>query len=649
MKKRSILKQLAVVVCILACIIGVTAAYVAAESIVEVMEEEAVVENGELADTDGNEENELVEEESDDYSDEPEYVSDDELTEENTDEEILEGAEEAEFTDAESSYEEVAESAAFVADDEKTAASSVEEPIPQAQPVKCRFSIYADVTASRNCTPDRDEKISIVLESSEGVTDTQSIVFGETEMAKSGSNSLKKEAVILKEYTEPGTYTYTVRQQTANSKGYTFDTTKYQLVVEVTEVKQVLKAKVSLDGVSLNGNASADNTVKYTLKKTSGGVLFSNKFKPEKLVRTIAIRNEVRLADQFSGHAYKSDAFKFELLRKNEHLVGTCTIKGTGSGYFVKVSTNISDFTYSVPGTYTYQIKVAGVPVGYRMDAAEWTLRRTISVVNGELKCIEDWEKAGKKYKNCTFYNKFVNGAVSGIKNKLYNGKAQTQVPVVKSGGITLKPNTDYTLSYKNNINVGKATVIITGKGNFSGKITRSFNITQLSLAKASVSGIKSKVYTGKAMTQAPVVKFNGKTLKLNTDYFLAYKNNVNTGRATIAIKGKRNYKGVVVRYFDINPKPSGITKLTSPKTRQIGITWEKRPQISGYQFEISTSRNFDKDNIQKNIYNPNQLSMTVSVGKAKTTYYIRIRTFKKTSAKAYFSTWSAIKTVKTK
>lgn len=66
---------------------------------------------------------------------------------------------------------------------------------------------------------------------------------------------------------------------------------------------------------------------------------------------------------------------------------------------------------------------------------------------------------------------------VSGVKTKTYNGKAQTQSVTVKSGTYTLKKNTDYTVSYKNNKKVGKASLIITASGIFTGSKTVKFTI----------------------------------------------------------------------------------------------------------------------------------------------------------------------------
>lgn len=77
---------------------------------------------------------------------------------------------------------------------------------------------------------------------------------------------------------------------------------------------------------------------------------------------------------------------------------------------------------------------------------------------------------------------------VSGIENKIYNGKVHTQKSlVVKAGAKTLRLNKDYTVTYSKNKAVGKASVIIRGKNAYSGKITKTFTI---------VKAAKGKTYT---------------------------------------------------------------------------------------------------------------------------------------------------------
>lgn len=92
---------------------------------------------------------------------------------------------------------------------------------------------------------------------------------------------------------------------------------------------------------------------------------------------------------------------------------------------------------------------------------------------------------------------KITASSVTGIVNKTYNKKAQTQKVVVKVNGKTLKNGTDYTVSYKNNKNIGKATVVVKGKGNYVGTINKYFNIypTKIAIKKFKVSHNSIRVY----------------------------------------------------------------------------------------------------------------------------------------------------------
>ena len=144
---------------------------------------------------------------------------------------------------------------------------------------------------------------------------------------------------------------------------------------------------------------------------------------------------------------------------------------------------------------------------------------------------------------------------VSGVANQSYTGKALTPKPTVKVGSTTLREGTDYTLSYKNNVNAGTASVIVTGKGNYTGAVTKTFTIAKRSISGATVS-VATQTYTGKALTPKPTVKVGSTTLKEGTDYTLSYASNVNVGTATVTITAKGNYTGERKATFRIEPKP---------------------------------------------------------------------------------------------
>ena len=87
---------------------------------------------------------------------------------------------------------------------------------------------------------------------------------------------------------------------------------------------------------------------------------------------------------------------------------------------------------------------------------------------------------------------------VSGIENKIYNGKVHTQKSlVVKAGAKTLRLNKDYTVTYSKNKAVGKASVIIRGKNAYSGKITKTFAIVKAAKGKTYTVGKFKYTITG--------------------------------------------------------------------------------------------------------------------------------------------------------
>ncbi|GEM_PF-5095704 len=151
---------------------------------------------------------------------------------------------------------------------------------------------------------------------------------------------------------------------------------------------------------------------------------------------------------------------------------------------------------------------------------------------------------------------------ISGLKasipslNYTYSGVGREPEPTLKFNGTKLVKGTDYTVSYKNNVNVGSltATVTLTGKGNFKGSTARQYNITARSVSSCSVSSIANVVYNGKAKTPAPTVKYNSITFKKGTDYDLKYSSNTNTGTASIKITGKNRLTGTKTVTFKIVP-----------------------------------------------------------------------------------------------
>lgn len=159
----------------------------------------------------------------------------------------------------------------------------------------------------------------------------------------------------------------------------------------------------------------------------------------------------------------------------------------------------------------------------------------------------------GTIVKKFTITNSIAGATVTGIPaSYLYTGEAFVPEPVVRFGGVTLTKNVDYTVVYRNNVNVGTASVIISGIGKYSGTKTVTFVITQKSMTTCTIYMVSSQNFTGKLITPPVVVKDGNRALTQGVDYVLSYSNNLDVGTGYITIAGRGDYQGTVTKEFKI-------------------------------------------------------------------------------------------------
>ena len=267
----------------------------------------------------------------------------------------------------------------------------------------------------------------------------------------------------------------------------------------------------------------------------------------------------------------------------------------------------------------------------------------------------------GSKHKECTVCKKVLETAEIPALSRIsiskasvtlststyaYDGKAETPSVTVKVGGKTLKKDTDYTVSYSNNTKVGTAKVTITGKGNYTGSVSKTYSIKN-NFKKATVSGISTKAFTGKNITQSITVKYNGKTLKNGTDYTVSYSSNKNIGTATVKIAGKGSYTGTITKTFKINPAKQEIQKLTS-KSKAFFVDWAQKGSATGYEIQYATNSKFTSAK-KVTITNKKTDKTTISKLSGKKKYYVRVRSYTTVKGTKYYGAWSASKSVTTK
>lgn len=201
-------------------------------------------------------------------------------------------------------------------------------------------------------------------------------------------------------------------------------------------------------------------------------------------------------------------------------------------------------------------------------------------------------------------------------------------------------------------INAGTYTVTATGRGNYTGTVTKSFAIKPVPITSASLS---TTAYTYNGYTKAPAVTVkatvNGasKTImsaqtKSSTSVGLSYSSGRKyVGAYKVTVTGKGNYTGTKTLAFKINPKGTSLTGLTAG-SGSLTAKWSKQPtQTSGYQVRYSR---YSSMSGAKTV----TVSGTSTVSKKITgltkgkRYYVQVRTYKTVNGVKYYSGWSTAK-----
>ena len=140
------------------------------------------------------------------------------------------------------------------------------------------------------------------------------------------------------------------------------------------------------------------------------------------------------------------------------------------------------------------------------------------------------------------------NAWIETITSRTYTGKEIKPVPYVYFNGSYLTSGTDFTLSYKNNIKVGKATVTVTGKGKYTGSKSVNFTIDPKPAAPSAGSGSStsgsstSGSSTSGSSGQGSAYQSQAKGFRLmdfwNNRYFQVTKAGA-SGKAEVAFTGQ--------------------------------------------------------------------------------------------------------------
>ena len=337
------------------------------------------------------------------------------------------------------------------------------------------------------------------------------------------------------------------------------------------------------------------------------------------------------LSGDVSGHTIKTVSGKTKLVKG-----GSCSLELTAKLYdwadclLYKAKWSSSDTSVATVDKYG---KVTAVGKGTAtITAASGSVKKTVKITVQP--SVEDC-KVTIPYASYT-----------------YRGRGIKPTVTVRDGSVKLVKDTDYTVSYSDNINVGTATITVTGKGKYLGKTVKRFTVKPLdvstSYAKATIP-YASYTYTGKAITPALRLTFKDGSVIPESEYSWVCINNIKVGKAEISVVGRgTNVKGLIKKTFVVKPAKQTINKITTT-TGLFRIYWNKDPQASGYQVLYSKDKSFVKDVHSWTTFDLNDTSEGFSrVPTSGETWYVKVRSFTAQNNTRY-GNYSAVKSIKVK
>ena len=264
---------------------------------------------------------------------------------------------------------------------------------------------------------------------------------------------------------------------------------------------------------------------------------------------------------------------------KNNYSIGTCTVSIIGKGYSYagvkEISFKISPFDFSTVSDFVVLDTPIynGLEQKPRVSLYVRTFKTYLTEGQDFALVYDNNINAGGAASVCAFgLNNYAGSVqktftinplgvdymnVGEIPQQFYDGTEKKPDISARNSttGANLKIGTDYYLEYENNINVGDATIKVTGKGNYTGSRIIGFHIYERNIADTTISDIPDQVFTvGEGRRPSPTVKFGDRTLVEGTDYVLDYYDNYYVGTASIKISGRGVFGGEVIRTFKIKP-----------------------------------------------------------------------------------------------
>ena len=342
------------------------------------------------------------------------------------------------------------------------------------------------------------------------------------------------------------------------------------------------KVTITATAVETDNVNKGEATYELTINKANPTLTFANSTVSVKT--TGSVSNELTTVPSGLKVTYSSSTPSVATVDENGNVTlvgeGTATIKATFEGndcykqaedsYILTVDNDA--IAYTAEGWYgTYDAQEHNISVKVTTPGTVATV--TYSTTEGG-----DYSTQNPTYTNAGTYTVYykieakgydaVTNSAKVIINKAqltdatvigdeYTGQPMGSVSTVKAGELTgLVENTDYTVTFNNNVNAGENTAmaVIMGTGNYDGTLIKNFTITPKALEEEMVCAIADQPYTGEQVKPDVTVADGTTTLVEGRNFTVTYgdNNTVGTNEGTVTIQGTGNYTGEVKVTFNI-------------------------------------------------------------------------------------------------
>lgn len=233
------------------------------------------------------------------------------------------------------------------------------------------------------------------------------------------------------------------------------------------------------------------------------------------------------------------------------------------------------------------------------------------------------------------------------VANVTYTGKTQKPSVTVVVDGHKLTA-ADFTLTYSNNVNAGAAKVTVTGKGSYTGKVSKNFTIKKADQTIAGTTVYAYDKYTVvrvQAKGNVTYTSTNRNIAVVNSTSGLVNAKKPGVVKIKVTAAGNSNYNratGVIT--LVVTPAKVNMTKVTAVSGRGFRALYNKVDGATGYRIAYSTDRSF-KNYKTKYVSSNSSKAVIKNLAKNKK-YYVRVRAYKKVNGRKYFGLASNTKSV---